>query len=264
VQAPPVPTGPVATWKFQASLFNVTLAATAESAQNQPSECPQCSSGQAAQNVAELAKKLLIADKSQARGTIELTTTPGEVSVILDGVELVQNTPDGEPLVIKTFTGKHTLKLRKTDYWLEDQKVTVSDGGPTALKLQLKPGEPPKEVVYVPTEVVQRPAWRIGLGIGAVAIGAALIGYGGIVASVDGQAVLMDGKEDFTRVYDTKTKGIAFIVPGAAFLIGGVVLMALPGDKKKTSDGKSLASVLSSVSVGAVGSGTGLVVQGRY
>ena len=48
VQAAPVPSGPTANWKFTASLFNVTLAATAESAQNQPSRCPNCSSPQAA------------------------------------------------------------------------------------------------------------------------------------------------------------------------------------------------------------------------
>lgn len=120
------------------------------------------------------------------------------------------------------------------------------------------------KVIVVRAEQPVRPAWRIGVGIVGIAAGAALIGYGGIVASVDGQAVLQGGKEDFTRVYDTKTKGIALIVPGAAFLIGGVVLLALPGERKKTSDGKGVARAIQNVSVGAVGSGTGLVVQGRF
>jgi hypothetical protein len=93
VQAAPVPTGPTANWRFQASLFNVTLAATAESALNQPSECPQCSSSQAAQNIAELAKKLLIADKSHPRGSIEISTTPGDATVFVDNVELLGKTP---------------------------------------------------------------------------------------------------------------------------------------------------------------------------
>ena len=264
VQAMPVPAGPTANWKFQASLFNVTLAATAESAQNQPSECSQCNSTQAAQNIAELAKKLLIADKSHPRGTIEVSTTPGEATVFVDNVELQGRTPEGKPLSVKTFAGKHTLRIKKTDYWLEDQKVTVSDSGPTVLNLQLKPGEAPKEVVYVPTEVVQRPGWRIALGIGAIAVGAGLVGYGGLVASVDGQAVLQDGKEDFTRVYDTKAKSAAFIAPGAVCLLGGIVLLALPGDKKKSSNDKGIASPIQKVSLGAIGSGTGLIVQGRF
>jgi hypothetical protein len=44
-------------------------------------------------------------------------------------------------------------------------------------------------VVYLPSEVVQRPKWRVGLGIIGIAAGAALIGFGGLAASVDGQPV---------------------------------------------------------------------------
>jgi len=265
VQAAPVPTGPTANWRFQASLFNVTLAATAESALNQPSECPQCSSSQAAQNIAELAKKLLIADKSHPRGSIEISTTPGDATVFVDNVELLGKTPEGKALSVKTFAGKHKLRVKKTDYQSHEQEVTVSDASPALLNLQLRPGTDPEKVVYLPSESTPRPKWRVGLGIIGIAAGAALVGFGGLAASVDGQPYLdPSGKEDFTKVYATKTLAAGLIAPGAVCIIGGVVLLALPGDRKKSSDDKSPLSPSQTVSLGGVGSGTGLIFRGGF
>lgn len=264
VQAAPVPSGPTANWKFTASLFNVTLAATAESAQNQPSECPNCSSPQAAQNIAELAKKLLIADKSHPRGTIEISTTPGEAQVFVDNVELTGKTPEGKPLSVKTFAGKHKLRVKKTDFQSQEQDVTVSDASPSVLNLTLKPGTDPEKVVYVATDT-RRPKWRVALGVVGIAAGAALVGFGGLAASVDGQPYLdAAGKEDFTRIYATKGLAAGLIAPGAVCILGGVVLLALPGEKKKASDDTTTPSPVQSLSLGPVGSGTGLTLRGGF
>jgi hypothetical protein len=127
VQAAPVPTGPTANWRFQASLFNVTLAATAESALNQPSECPQCSSSQAAQNIAELAKKLLIADKSHPRGSIEISTTPGDATVFVDNVELLGKTPRARRCRSRPSPASTSCGSKRPTTSLHEQEVTVSD-----------------------------------------------------------------------------------------------------------------------------------------
>ncbi len=261
VQAAPVPAGPTASWKFTASLFNVTLAATAESAHNQPSECPNCGSAQAAQNIAELAKKLLIADKSHPRGTIEISTTPGEAQVFVDNVELTGKTPEGKPLSVKTFAGKHKLRVKKTDFQSQEQEVTVSDASPTLLNLLLKPGTDPEKVVYVQADT-RRPKWRVALGVVGIAAGAALVGLGGVFASVNGQPVLENGKEDFTRVYNTKGLAAGLIAPGALLIVGGAVLVALPGEKK--SDPSAQPSPAQTVSLAPVGSGTGLVFRSSF
>lgn len=261
VQAAPVPSGPTANWKFTASLFNVTLAATAESAQNQPSECPNCSSPQAAQNIAELAKKLLIADKSHPRGTIEISTTPGEAQVFVDNVELTGKTPEGKPLSVKTFAGKHKLRVKKTDFQSQEQDVTVSDASPSVLNLTLKPGTDPEKVVYVATDT-RRPKWRVALGVVGIAAGAALVGFGGVFASVNGQPVLDNGKEDFSRVYNTKGLAAGLIAPGALLMVGGAVLIALPGEKK--SDPNATPSPTQTLSLAPVGTGTGLVFRSSY
>lgn len=261
VQAAPVPSGPTANWKFTASLFNVTLAATAESAQNQPSECPNCSSPQAAQNIAELAKKLLIADKSHPRGTIEISTTPGEAQVFVDNVELTGKTPEGKPLSVKTFAGKHKLRVKKTDFQSQEQDVTVSDASPSVLNLTLKPGTDPEKVVYVATDT-RRPKWRVALGVVGIAAGAALVGFGGVFASVNGQPVLDNGKEDRTRIYNTKGLAAGLIAPGATLMMGGAVLIALPGEKK--SDPNATPSPAQTLSLAPVGTGTGLVFRSSY
>ncbi|HNF99571.1 MAG TPA: PEGA domain-containing protein [Pseudomonadota bacterium] len=261
VQAAPVPSGPTANWKFTASLFNVTLAATAESAQNQPSECPNCSSPQAAQNIAELAKKLLIADKSHPRGTIEISTTPGEAQVFVDNVEIMGKTPEGKPLSVKTFAGKHKLRVKKTDFQSQEQDVTVSDASPSVLNLTLKPGTDPEKVVYVATDT-RRPKWRVALGVVGIAAGAALVGFGGVFASVNGQPVLDNGKEDFSRVYNTKGLAAGLIAPGALLMVGGAVLIALPGEKK--SDPNATPSPAQTLSLAPVGTGTGLVFRSSY
>ena len=261
VQAAPVPSGPTANWKFTASLFNVTLAATAESAQNQPSECPNCSSPQAAQNIAELAKKLLIADKSHPRGTIEISTTPGEAQVFVDNVELTGKTPEGKPLSVKTFAGKHKLRVKKTDFQSQEQDVTVSDASPSVLNLTLKPGTDPEKVVYVATDT-RRPKWRVALGVVGIAAGAALVGFGGVAFSVNGQPVLDNGQEDRTRIYNTKGLAAGLIAPGALLMVGGAVLIALPGEKK--SDPNATPSPTQTLSLAPVGTGTGLVFRSSY
>ncbi|HND10449.1 MAG TPA: PEGA domain-containing protein [Pseudomonadota bacterium] len=261
VQAAPVPSGPTANWKFTASLFNVTLAATAESAQNQPSECPNCSSPQAAQNIAELAKKLLIADKSHPRGTIEISTTPGEAQVFVDNVELTGKTPEGKPLSVKTFAGKHKLRVKKTDFQSQEQDVTVSDASPSVLNLTLKPGTDPEKVVYVATDT-RRPKWRVALGVVGIAAGAALVGFGGVAFSVNGQPVLDNGQEDRTRIYNTKGLAAGLIAPGATLMMGGAVLIALPGEKKP--DPNATPSPTQTLSLAPVGTGTGLVFRSSY
>lgn len=118
------------------------------------------------------------------------------------------------------------------------------------------------KVVLVQAEQPQRPKWRIALGITGIAAGAALVGFGGLAASIDGLPYLdSNGKEVFTRVYSTKSLAAGLIAPGALCILGGVVLLALPGERKRETDTKSTAQTLS---FGAVGSGNGLVFRGVF
>jgi len=134
--------------------------------------------------------------------------------VFVDNVELTGKTPEGKPLSVKTFAGKHKLRVKKTDFQSQEQDVTVSDASPSVLNLTLKSGTDPEKVVYVATDT-RRPKWRVALGVVGIAAGAALVGFGGVFASVNGQPVLDNGKEDFSRVYNTKGLAAGLIAPGA-------------------------------------------------
>lgn len=119
------------------------------------------------------------------------------------------------------------------------------------------------KVIVVNAEQPRRPAWRIGLGIASIAAGITLAGLGGAYLSINGQAVLTDGKEDFTRVYDTKALATGLIVPGAVVFLGGVILLALPGDKPKPIIHTQRISDVS-LRLGSVGTGTDLSVHGTW
>lgn len=119
------------------------------------------------------------------------------------------------------------------------------------------------KVIVVNAEQPRRPAWRIGLGIASIAAGVTLAGLGGAFLSIDGQAVLTNGKEDFTRVYDTKALATGLIVPGAVVFLGGVILLALPGDKPKPVNNAQSVRTLA-LRLGSVGTGTGLSVHGTW
>lgn len=119
------------------------------------------------------------------------------------------------------------------------------------------------KLIVVNAEQPHRPAWRIGVGIVSIATGVTLISFGGAFLSVNGQAALVNGKEDFTRIYDTRALAAGLIAPGAVVFLGGVVLLALPGDTPKpVTSAQSIRSV--SLGMGPVGIGTDLSLHGTW
>ena len=62
-------------------------------------------------------------------------------------------------------------------------------------------------------------------------------------------------------MYSTNSLAAGLIAPAALCILGGVVLLALPGERKQATDTKSTAQTLS---FGAVGSGNGLVFRGVF
>jgi hypothetical protein len=257
------PKGTTATWQFQASLFNVLLAATAESAKDQTVECANCTAVQAGQSLAELLKRLFVADKSHSRGVFEVSTKPGGARVFVDNVEWPHRTPEGKGLLVKTFVGKHKVRVKKDGFVSQEREAVVSEQHSSPIGFSLAQGKDTQQVVFVHTEVSPRPKWRIALGVVGLLAGATLVGFGGALISVDGKPVLVNGQEDLSRVYDTTAISTGLLVPGALCLVGGVVLLALPGEKK-TVTGPVSPGGTQTLSLGRLGTGSGLVFRTVY
>ncbi len=109
--------------------------------------------------------------------------------------------------------------------------------------------EPPPAPLRSPWDgkmLLGRPAWRVGLGIGAVAIGGPLFGLGiGALAAnggcatpsttVPGQCAteLTASGMRATEVLNGITPGVPMLISGVLLLTGGVLLLALPNRTKK-------------------------------
>lgn len=105
--------------------------------------------------------------------------------------------------------------------------------------------EPPKNETRM---ILGRPAWRVGVGAGAAAVGGVLFGLGIGALAANGRCVTpseqsdgrcatqldMDGMRT-TEVLDGITPGVPLLVSGALLLTGGVLLFALPSREKKSA-----------------------------
>lgn len=245
-------------WKFEASLFNVSLAATADEAKDQKRECANCNIKQAGDSLGELARSLLVAAQANLRGTIDITTKPAGAEVYVDGALQQGVTQEGKPLSIKTLAGKRRVRVKRADYQSYEEDVAVAENTSTPLTLTLTPIDLGK-VVYVRQP---RPAWRLAAGVIGLVGGGAMITFGGLLWSINGKPGLVDGQEDLTRKYSTAGVGAGLTVPGAVFAAGGLLLLAIPGPKKVVSDTR--VAPAQSLSLGRVGTGTGLVFGTAY
>lgn len=156
------------------------------------------------------------------------------------------------------------LAGRLKQFRSDAQAAIVADGGasePASSKTEApaKPdrasevaeSEPAPAAQPAPRELgPARPLWRIGVGVGALALGGVLVGLGAGALSVDGACAQPselgmnlctvmsrpDGTQT-TLLIDSKGAGAGLLVAGGLLVVGGVVLIALPGRRAKVAQG---------------------------
>jgi hypothetical protein len=92
----------------------------------------------------------------------------------------------------------------------------------------------------------KRPAWRIAVGVSAIGVGALLLGLGGGALSADGKCRTVDETSPdrcqsmvnsqgvlTTMLIDGKSTGIGLLIGGGIIAVGGALLIALPGPRRK-------------------------------
>jgi hypothetical protein len=116
---------------------------------------------------------------------------------------------------------------------------------PIALPPPPPPVAPPP-VQPVPPSREPRPAWRIAAGASALGVGALFVGLGAGALSADGRCVTPDSMNPdlcavmnypdgsrTTMLIDSQATGIGLLVSGGLLVVGGAVLIALPGRRPK-------------------------------
>lgn len=253
-------------WTLGATYYNVEVGALGAKA---TSECPSCTSAQAATGLADLVKKAVFDDAAKPRGQVEITSDPTNASVFIDGVELGVT-----PYKRTIFAGKHELTIRRTGHRSKNQSLTVNEGQKNTLNIKLEVGQDPVQVKYV-AEHGPRPKWRIALGAALIGVGVLGLAYGITGLALNGTCVdaVAPGSE-CDRKFASLGVGAAMTSVGLLAGAAGAVLVALPGPKNALPKSETTepaadpagkdAAPRATLLLGGVGSGLGAQVLGRF
>lgn len=217
---------------LELELFDVAVGAAAGT---RTGGCEGCTPEVAAGKLAEAATALLSTAAEHGRGDLEVTSEPADAEVLLDG-KLVGRTP----LKKVVFVGKYDLEVRRGDLHGAPQQISVGPSEPVRIAVNLAPDAPVTPVVSAAPPSIdltrRRPLWRLGVGGAALGLGALFIGLGASALAVDQHCVRplenTDGLPPTNcatqEVFMTQVPGLGLTISGAALLVGGAVLIALP------------------------------------
>lgn len=217
-------------WRFTVSMFNVQIGAVGV---QESLECNKCNLEQAAQSLGDLAKKVVLLEPAQGRGTIEVSSTPS-ADVYVDSRKL-----GFTPYKRQAYAGKHEITVTRTGYKSYHSTINVEEGKKFVVQAALTQGSDRE----FRQERGPRPRWRLIAGAGAIVGGALMLGFGGSALSVNGKCV-QDGPDNMCvretsadgmsieRRVNTTGVGAGLVAAGAVLAAGGVVLIALPGEKR--------------------------------
>ena len=177
---------------------------------------------------------LLQKARARGRGTLQVDSVPSGAAVQIEG-RLRGHTP----LRMQRFVGPLAIEITQPGFRAEPRRVEIRAEQETALSVALSPLPLPAVAVASPVPSRgPRPAWRIGLGIGALAVGAGLAVLGGSALSVSGRCIEAEMPPVLacSRLYDTTAIGGVLVGTGAALAVTGGLLLAWPGPRTRASD----------------------------
>lgn len=249
-------------WQLFAQLFDAEIGAVAS---EQSGGCEHCTGEQASARLGELLGQALLQGQSRPTGILEVTSIPPGGEVLLAGLRLGQT-----PLRHPAFAGEHAIVVQHPGFAPYQNEVVVEPGRGAALDAVLRtstvesaltapdsaavPARAQAELAAVPAtrqkaapaalpslpappplRRAPRPRWRLGLGIAASIVGAALSGFGAAGLALDGsctQTPLPTAAGELCpsgRVVDSSAAGAGLLAAGLSTLGAGTLLWALPG-----------------------------------
>jgi len=232
VKASRGPKGPKSL-SLELELFDVAVGSAAGT---RTGGCEGCNPEVAAGKLAEATTALLGTAAEHGRGDLEVTSEPADAEVLLDGKPVGRT-----PLKKVVFVGKYELEVRRGDLHAAPQQLDIGPSEPVRVAVQLAPPAPPVAPVVsaAPPSIDlgrRRPLWRLGVGGAALGLGALFVGLGTSALVVDQHCVHPVENTDglpptnctTQEVFMTQAPGLGLTISGAALLVGGAVLIALP------------------------------------
>ena len=201
-------------------------------------ECTACDIDKAVAVLRSGLPRLLATARERPRGELKVTSTPAGAEVRL-GARLLGKTPVERP----AWAGRLELEVTLPGYESQRLPVTVSPGETAAVNVPLQPelAEPPPSALVSSAPVNRygtksRPRWRLAVGGVAVVGGALLTGFGASALAVSDQCVEeARAPVAFCRErYGTSSIGTGLVISGAAVLVTGTLLLAIPERRRKT------------------------------
>lgn len=220
-------------WKVALALVDVEVGAVAAVSEQ---TCGGCNVERTSTFLRGLFGPLYKAAAARGHGKLEISSQPNGAEVRIDGT-LIGTTPIRKP----SFAGTFALSFALRDYEKATESVQVPDGGVGKLEVPLRllpePTPVPLKRYQTVVKQPQRPLWRVLAGSALAAGGLITLGFGAKALSLNGQLITGDVGEappaGQSWYYETGTIGTSLVGIGAAALIGGVVLGALPARKQR-------------------------------
>lgn len=242
-QSKEAPTGQ--SWQFDLTLLHT---AVSEPAASTSKGCGPCTLEQAASTLKEAVAQLLQDGVRRKRGTIELSSEPQGAEVRTASGEVLGKTP----LTVTVWEGSHDVALALPGYSPEKRSIRVGENkrvplavslqsdtpepAPAALRPPPPPPPPPPLVEKAPPKGREpRPTWRIATGITAMGLGLGLVGFGLSGVLLEDQCVRppMVSNGTCRVVYNSAPTGGGIMLGGVALTLAGVILVAIPGPRRK-------------------------------
>lgn len=231
---PPPPPPGKETWGMRLSLVDAESVDVASSAE--PS-CPGCGGDQLVATVSEQVRNMIKEAQAKGRGSWAITSEPPGATIRV-GNRVIGKTP----LSRAALAGSFELVFEKPEFKTETKQVEVQAGQKAQVSVTLTPAEVKAPTVASVVEKpvappAKRPLWRIVTGSLLAAAGVGVLGFGLSALSVNGQCVaqpIAPATQCLDR-FSTGTVGGALTGVGAAALVGGILMIAIPNSSKPST-----------------------------
>ena len=228
-------------WQLRLVLLDAEVG---EEAARSEQECDACDTAKAVALLRGSLSRLLATARARPRGELKVTSVPTGAEVHL-GARSLGKTPFSRTV----WAGRLEVEVALPGYESARLPVTVPSGDKAALTATLQPeiAEPPPAALIIASAPAsrlaaqRRPRWRLGLGGAAVAGSALLFGFGASALAVSDQCIVepIPPAELCRERFGTAPIGTGLVISGAAVLVTGTLLLAIPDRRTQTEGPKS-------------------------